>query len=211
MAGRKGKCRKCGAVIPIPGSNASAATNAAAATSTQAAAATRAAPPAVAPAQQLVCSICQTAIAPGETAGACSLCKLPFHVDCWEANLGCATYGCKNVNALKPGPDIAISQAAVSQPYPGAMPGSQYGARSHPPPAEASDIPWEYLFLAASAIAGLISCVGFGIPSLLVAFGAGVYASSVPNPKLPVLAAVWGICGVTFFMGLIASAIMWMT
>jgi hypothetical protein len=41
------------------------------------------------------CAICQTAIAAGESAGACPVCASPFHEECWNENGGCAVYGCE--------------------------------------------------------------------------------------------------------------------
>ncbi|MFC1612194.1 RING finger protein [Myxococcota bacterium] len=41
------------------------------------------------------CAICQTTIGDGEEVGRCSKCDTPFHVECWDENGGCATYGCE--------------------------------------------------------------------------------------------------------------------
>jgi len=41
-----------------------------------------------------LCSICQTAIHPGEPIGPCPACASTFHEECWKENGGCAVYGC---------------------------------------------------------------------------------------------------------------------
>jgi hypothetical protein len=43
------------------------------------------------------CAICQTEIAPGESAEACPDCSAPYHAECWQENKGCAVYGCTQV------------------------------------------------------------------------------------------------------------------
>ncbi len=57
---------------------------------------------------QALCSICQSPIDDGEDILACPECHLPFHAECWQENMGCAAYGCPQVNALKKGPDLTI-------------------------------------------------------------------------------------------------------
>ena len=57
---------------------------------------------------QALCSICQSPIDDGEDTLACPECHLPFHAECWQENMGCAAYGCPQVNALKKGPDLTI-------------------------------------------------------------------------------------------------------
>lgn len=42
-----------------------------------------------------LCAICQTAIDRGAEVGRCPECESPFHIECWNENGGCATYGCK--------------------------------------------------------------------------------------------------------------------
>lgn len=50
-----------------------------------------------------MCSICQTQLVPGEYYTQCPDCSLPFHVECWEENRGCAQYGCKSApETVKP-------------------------------------------------------------------------------------------------------------
>lgn len=61
-------------------------------------------------ASQALCSICQSFITDGEEIVTCPECDLPFHAECWQENMGCAAYGCPQVNVLKKQPDLRISR-----------------------------------------------------------------------------------------------------
>jgi hypothetical protein len=41
-----------------------------------------------------MCSICQSTLIAGERILYCPECSLPFHVECWDENGGCSSYGC---------------------------------------------------------------------------------------------------------------------
>src|SRR4051812_11387846 len=88
MAGKKGKCKFCGTtfVIPAPPPPTKKEEPKPAAASTGGPTSPARQEPA--PVKEQVCSICQTAIQPGEAAAPCNSCGLPFHVECWTANLG---------------------------------------------------------------------------------------------------------------------------
>jgi len=43
-----------------------------------------------------ICPYCQSKIKSGADFTVCSQCGTPHHKECWEENLGCTTYGCKN-------------------------------------------------------------------------------------------------------------------
>src|SRR5690606_35028092 len=47
---------------------------------------------------EATCSICQCAIAAGETIHTCSDCGGTFHAACWQENFGCSSYGCPQVD-----------------------------------------------------------------------------------------------------------------
>jgi hypothetical protein len=47
------------------------------------------------------CSICQTSISPDNEIKICERCKSAFHVECWNENNGCATYGCENTPKIE--------------------------------------------------------------------------------------------------------------
>lgn len=207
MAGKKGKCKFCGKTFVIPAPPATPPPARPHASET-AAVPPQSAPPEPSPPREQVCSICQTAVQGDEAAAQCDACGLPFHVECWQANLGCATYGCRNVNCLKTGPDIAIGQAAVAQAE--ISPWQSPHFRQPTPALPKHDVPWEYILLAGAAVAGLLSCVMCGLPSLLVAFATGAYMSHYPNYNKQVLLAVWIIIGITTVLGMLSSALIFL-
>lgn len=63
--------------------------------------------------------------------------------------------------------EIRSVPAFASLIYPGQNTGDAY-----------ADIPWEFVFLAASALAFLIGLVSYGIPSLLLLFGTIGFAAT---------------------------------
>ena len=150
-----------------------------------------------------LCSICQTPIQVGDPSTSCDECHLPFHVECWEENLGCSAYGCPNVNALKLGPDIRINSPP---PLPLRFPAT---ASNSSTPA-AGDIPWEYLLLAASALGALLGLLCFGIFALMAGAAAVLYF--VVNGKdqpTAVLAASLAMSVIGFIAGLAFSVSFW--
>jgi hypothetical protein len=46
-----------------------------------------------------MCAIWQMLISPADETKACEKCHSKFHVECWDENGGCATYGCENAPA----------------------------------------------------------------------------------------------------------------
>jgi len=69
-----------------------------------------------------VCSICLSPISSDEARTTCSECHADYHADCWQENVGCATYGCSKV------PAIASRQALE-------IPMSYWGQENKPCPA----------------------------------------------------------------------------
>ncbi len=41
-----------------------------------------------------ICPYCRFPIKPGEEIVVCPQCEVPHHLDCWQENQGCTTYGC---------------------------------------------------------------------------------------------------------------------
>ena len=155
-----------------------------------------------------ICSICQCPVEPHDEVTECNACGLPFHQECWEENQGCAAYGCRNVHALKQGPDISVHGQELPRAIdaPALLPDrSTWRADSMP----GNQMPWEFLFLAGSVIAALISMVTFGLPSLAVATSAGVFAVTAKKPEIPILLAVWVVSGLAFFVGFVLSGVLW--
>jgi len=159
LAGKKGVCGRCSATMIIP---LAADTITADLVDDDKAIAIRA-----------ICGVCQCAIEDDELDQrlTCDRCELPFHDECWEENLGCSAYGCKNVNVLKMGADITISAEAEDATAP----------RRGPPPAPATqatstaeEIPWEFVCMGGAAIAAPFSLLLFGVPSLIAGAAAAM-------------------------------------
>lgn len=85
-----------------------------------------------------ICSICQCPVEPHDEVTECNACGLPFHQECWEENQGCAAYGCRNVHALKQGPDISVDGQALPQM---ATPLQQPTKEGSPPPSFLTERP----------------------------------------------------------------------
>ncbi len=99
---------------------------------------------------QLTCGICQSAIADDEATSVCPDCDLIFHADCWQENLGCAAYGCKQVNALADGQSPAAIETIEENDETEKLPGGSV--------------------LLATAVAGtVIGALLFGVPAAVVA------------------------------------------
>lgn len=192
LSGRTGKCKKCGRVQEIPAASTSELT---------------AEPPEGAIGIQEMCSVCQTAIEDDDERTTCEACKLPFHTECWEENLGCSAYGCTNVNVLKEGPDIRVGPLGPSPAL-----ALRRARRAAPPPAADDDLPWDHLLLAGAAISTVVGFVTCGAPALLVgclAIGRIVRNQNVgESVALPVMAV--SLCAVGLLAGLCLSAGFWM-
>src|SRR5438874_1759769 len=104
------------------------------------------------------CGICQSSIYTAEATHTCAKCGLVFHAECWQENLGCASYGCEQVNALAPKPAEAEQSAApLPQPIVEAL----------------EPLPWSFLLLGAATLALMLSALTFGVPSMLTAGASG--------------------------------------
>lgn len=189
LSGRKGKCKKCGKVLVIPAAEASLRPEEAAEGAIGI---------------QEMCSVCQTPIEDDDERTTCNACKLPFHQECWEENLGCSAYGCSNVNALKQGPDIRLGQLP-----PPPMPRLPQFRPSKP---SEDDIPWDHLLLGASAIATVVGFVTCGVPTFVM-IGLAIWRITQNvrrshSVALPVLSIVLGVLG--SLMGMCLSTAFWM-
>ena len=126
------------------------------------------APPASPPAagsevkSELICGACQSPISLLEEKHDCPECGVTLHAECWTENLGCSTYGCKQVGILDPHRDEPKIMAAP--------------AIVEAPDNVSATVEWAYLFLALSFGAALLGAVTFGIPPALAAIGIVAYA-----------------------------------
>ncbi len=142
------------------------------------------------------CGICQTAIYTAEETHTCAKCGLVYHAECWKENLGCASYGCDQVNVLAPqAPDA--QQQADAAPIP-------------QPIVEAIEpLPWSFLLLGAAALALMISALTYGIPSALIAIISGIRLAKKRHLRdRPLLWAV-GLSLAGIFFGIFVSRIWW--
>ncbi|MGI6294809.1 MAG: RING finger protein [Armatimonadota bacterium] len=65
------------------------------------------------------CPYCQTPIKPNEQVFVCDRCNIPHHLECWQTNGGCTTFGCTAANtapvAYRPNQQRAYDENP--QPY----------------------------------------------------------------------------------------------
>ncbi len=111
-------------------------------------------------ANEATCAVCQCSLLPVDDRILCPECGLPHHTDCWNENFGCSAYGCSQVNALKPGPDIQIGS--------GMLDASIQRPASSPVSAFFTEIAlWEFAILVASVVCFLLGVVTYGVPSMI--------------------------------------------
>jgi len=103
------------------------------------------------------CGICQTSIQPGEQTWTCPKCSLVYHAECWQSNMGCASYGCEQVNALAPKEEDK-PQPPMQQPIVEAI----------------EPLPWSFLLLGAATISLAISGLTYGVPSAVIGILSGM-------------------------------------
>jgi hypothetical protein len=155
-----------------------------------------------------VCSACYTPIPQEEDRQTCPACGLVFHVDCWQENMGCSAYGCPQVNALKPkGPELSIP-AAIDTPPARSMgePNLSFSVMAE----DRGGIPWHVLFLVLSVVAGLLSLVAFGVPSLLV-MAVTLFYTIAASQKRQIVWLILAMAGAFagFLLGVIVSVFVW--
>lgn len=186
-AGRKCRCPGCGIVMIVPALNGqSDATHAGESKARE----------------QPVCSFCTCGIEDGDGKTVCKDCKLPFHTDCWEFNLGCSARGCPSHNILKKGPDVRIDPRTLRQPSPTGE--ESLWALPAQPAHRVSGVPREYLYLLTSIACFFLGLLFCGFPSLLC-LPAGVLCFL--GPRRPRHYAVLILGGVVCIVGLIAGVI----
>lgn len=59
-----------------------------------------------------ICPFCRAEIKEGESVKVCPSCNIPHHEDCWNANQGCATFGCPEHHEA-PAPEVPVAPIAV--------------------------------------------------------------------------------------------------
>jgi len=203
IVGRKAKCKTCGRIITIPKPRETYAFGAQDGTGNGSKAG--------ATTVDELCSICQTPIESDEPKIDCGRCSLPFHEECWRENLGCSAYGCPNVNALKRGPDILITNPPPLPlpPSPGedGIPWKNSSVGPPPLPPLEDGIPWEFVLLAASVFATILGTFMCGLPTIVVAVINGVYlAKTARQPNMAAVVTCFVVCGIGLLVDLVVSA-----
>ena len=193
-AGGKGKCQRCGKVVPIPSVSEPAPRGAPADKSPGE------------PSSSATCGICQTALRPTDEVTHCNACQLPFHVECWLENFGCSAYGCRNVNVLKTAtPTYAAAGAGqANAPTMLSHPAGSSAASAMRPGLLGGDFPWEYILLVISGIGVLFGLVSFGVISLAFGVFAGVAYAFGGKGKSPL---PFVACVVISLLGFVVGAI----
>jgi pSer/pThr/pTyr-binding forkhead associated (FHA) protein len=110
---------------------------------------------------EVICGACQLPVSLLEEKYECPECGVTLHAECWTENLGCSTYGCKQVGVLDPHrdePKITASPAAAEDAG-----------------VAGADVEWAYLFLAMSLGAALLGAMSFGVPPAMVGIVIVVY------------------------------------
>src|SRR5438034_11683013 len=102
------------------------------------------------------CGICQSPIDTADETTTCPKCGLLFHADCWQENMGCAAYGCEQVNALAP-KEAEKPVEHLPQPIVEAI----------------EPLPWSFLLLGAATLALMGSALTYGVPSAFIALLSG--------------------------------------
>lgn len=201
LAGASGRCRYCGERLVVPHKSgatarqlAPAAGDTAARRRGDAAKAKIGAQPIVVP-HAVICSICQTPIAPSEEKTSCPSCHLTFHAACWQENFGCSAYGCDQVNILAEGGAAPVEH-------------NQTAAYETPlsPPRE---FPWDSVILALSFVAMGLGALAFGATSLVMLVWGLVYLLRAKTGKksLLILAIIISIMGC--LAGFVTSMFWW--
>jgi hypothetical protein len=153
-------------------------------------------------ANEATCAVCQCSLLPDDDRTLCPECGLPHHTDCWNENFGCSAYGCGQVNALKPGPDIQIGSGML-----GAL-----IQRPAPPPvsvafANETNSLWEYAFLVASVVGFLLGVVTYGVPCFLAGTALVAFVfSRGGRVNWKALAPAGLICLLGFVIGVLSSS-----
>lgn len=137
------------------------------------------------------CAICQSSIYPAEETHRCAKCGLVFHAECWQENLGCASYGCDQVNVLAPKVEIPAPAAPAEVPL--------------PTDATREPLPWDFLLLGGSALAMAASSLSYGLPSLLAALAVAWRMHRTRAYRSPILTAAAVLCLVGAVGGIVVS------
>lgn len=181
-AGKRGLCKYCGDPIRVPTPKKPKSANG------------KRLRPAAPPQLRAKCGICHSGIDSGEETTTCHDCHTTFHADCWHENYGCSSYGCAQVNALKP---VSVTEAEQK---------AQAAVAAEPPVRT----PWELLLLAGSVIGSLIGALLFGLPAAVVAVASIAMLIRRQDAKRGLLTAALLVSLIGVLIGLALSDFWWL-
>jgi pSer/pThr/pTyr-binding forkhead associated (FHA) protein len=185
FAGKRGLCKYCGEPVTVPSLPAP----------NIAAAAPKRVRPALPTKSMPKCGVCHSAVERNEEITVCPECGTNYHTDCWLENYGCSTYGCTQVNAIKP---AAVIEEEVRT--------AALAATTEPP----ASTPWEWILIAASLLGLLISAVLFGVPAVVVGVGGLVALQKGKIRQHGLFSAAMVVCILGVIVGLAVSDFFWM-
>jgi len=146
----------------------------------------------MAPAVEVLCGACQSAIEAGEEIQRCPDCGVSFHPECWAENRGCSSYGCAQVGALEPRTetaelapapdDLEFEPVATNDVFPVAPFTSSEVAGPIKPAIE-----WDYVILPIALVCALVGLLAFGIPAALAGVATVIYrrrARVIAHPRM---------------------------
>lgn len=189
LAGKRGICRHCRKPVAVPTIEIPAPIPA----PSSVPAAIEPPAPAVKPVlakHGAKCAVCHSTINEGEEITQCGDCAMTYHTECWQENLGCSSYGCPQVEALKPRETpVAVTTPAEAQPT--------------TEPDESSQTPWDVVLLAASVVGSVIGAWAFGSIAAIVAVLSLILLirGKQRRPMLLVAAIVLSIGGIAIGLG----------
>jgi|GEM_PF-5242112 len=161
-----------------------------------------------------LCVVCKTPVDSSDNLFVCPACELPFHRECWDENLGCAAYGCKMVNHLKPTkPDITVSSVVKTCSHCGKdifsahtlcsqcrnVPYHDNQVHYADETDSGNEFPLDFLFLGLTFIFGVIGIFTSGIPSLLFIVFSYFYTARKRIDINRVIGFAW-VLSIIFFM-----------
>jgi hypothetical protein len=174
LAGKRGMCRHCRKPVTVPAAEGPAAVA-----------------PAIKPSTSkriAKCAVCHSPINEGEETTQCPDCAMNFHAECWQENFGCSSYGCPQVEVLKP-KEEAPAPAEAIQPL----------TRDYEVPPQR----WDTALLAASVLGFAVGTLVFGGTALIVAvLAVVVLLEGKHRPLLLILAIVISVLGIAAGLGI---------
>lgn len=126
----------------------------------------------------------------------CPACRLVYHAECWQENLGCASYGCEQVNALAPAAPEPAAPGEPAQAEPTHDPGSPV-------------IAWSFILLAAATISLLLAPLTFGVPSMMTLIAATCRVWKLRSARDGVLVGALVLCAGGIAAGVMLSHFWW--